>query len=246
MTTTPLSMKTIAQIAAELQGYDPQALKASDVNTFLDQLVEPVAQTEKVGLFEALGRVLAQGVVSPISVPPHDNSAMDGYAFAGGQLVAGQPLTLRVVGTALSPEFIFAGLFGMPDMRGYGIFWVDQDALAAAYDLRGSFNRVSVKLAPGALEPEGPHRVTERPDGRRDRVHVLGQVEQVGRVQAEGGGDGRAVATVGRAASSRRAASRRPCTRVSAARNPRAASSRGTQRGRAGPLRGSNRRKTLI
>ena len=95
-------MKTIAQIAAELQGYDPQALRAADVNTFLDRLVEPVADTEELGIFEALGRVVARDVVSPISVPPHDNSAMDGYALAGAQLVPGQPLTLRVVGTALA------------------------------------------------------------------------------------------------------------------------------------------------
>lgn len=95
-------MKTIAQIAAELQGYDPQALKASDVNAFLERLVEPVQDTEELPLFNALGRVLARDVVSPISVPPHDNSAMDGYAFAGAQLVAGQPLALRVVGTALA------------------------------------------------------------------------------------------------------------------------------------------------
>lgn len=95
-------MKTIAQIAAELQGYDPQALRAADVNTFLDRLVEPVRDTEELGIFEALGRVVARDVVSPLSVPPHDNSAMDGYALAGAQLVPGQPLTLRVVGTALA------------------------------------------------------------------------------------------------------------------------------------------------
>ena len=95
-------MKTIAQIAAELQGYDPQALSAADVNQFLDRLVEPVTATEVLPLFSALGRVLAQDVISPISVPPHDNSAMDGYAFAGSQLVPGQPLTLRSVGTALA------------------------------------------------------------------------------------------------------------------------------------------------
>ena len=94
--------KTIAQIAAELQGYDPQALKASDVNAFLHHLVEPVQATEELPLFSALGRVLARDVVSPISVPPHDNSAMDGYAFAGAQLAPGQPLSLRVVGTALA------------------------------------------------------------------------------------------------------------------------------------------------
>jgi molybdopterin molybdotransferase len=93
-------MKTIAQIAAELQGYDPQALSAERVNEFLSRLIAPVTDTETLPVFDALGRVLAQDVVSPISVPPHDNSAMDGYAFDSAQLRPGQPLTLRVVGTA--------------------------------------------------------------------------------------------------------------------------------------------------
>lgn len=93
-------MKTLDQIAAELQGYDPQALAADHVNRFLAALVTPVTQTEVVGVFQALGRVLAQDLISPLSVPPHDNSAMDGYAFDGRLLASGQTLRLRVVGTA--------------------------------------------------------------------------------------------------------------------------------------------------
>jgi molybdopterin molybdotransferase len=92
-------MTSIAVIAAELQGYDPQALNVSAVNTFLSRLVEPVATKETVGIFQALGRVLAQDVISPISVPAHDNSAMDGYAFDAAQLSNDAPLTLTVVGT---------------------------------------------------------------------------------------------------------------------------------------------------
>jgi molybdopterin molybdotransferase len=46
--------------------------------------------------------VLAKDVVSPISVPPHDNSAMDGFALAGSAVTPGQPQTLRVVGTAFA------------------------------------------------------------------------------------------------------------------------------------------------
>lgn len=67
-------------------------------------------------------------------------------------LVNGKRRTLVVSGIALSPEFIFAGLMGMPDLRGFGIFWVPHEALAAAYDMNGAFNRVSLKLAPGADE----------------------------------------------------------------------------------------------
>jgi molybdopterin molybdotransferase len=95
-------VKSIEQIAAELQGYDPQALSAEAVGEFLARLVEPVRDTEQVGPLEALGRVLAHDVTSPISVPPHDNSAMDGYAFAGAQLRNDTPLELDVVGTALA------------------------------------------------------------------------------------------------------------------------------------------------
>jgi molybdopterin molybdotransferase len=94
-------VKTLAQIAAELQGYDPQALPADDVLRFLAKLVTPVIDASDVPLFEALGRVLASDVVSPFDVPPHDNSAMDGYAFDGQQL-AGAPLTMQVMGTALA------------------------------------------------------------------------------------------------------------------------------------------------
>jgi len=92
---------TIAEIAARLQGYDPQALSADGVGAFLAELVRPVRETEEVDVFAALGRVLARDLVSPISVPPHDNSAMDGFAFDGAQLAAGA-LQLEVVGTALA------------------------------------------------------------------------------------------------------------------------------------------------
>ena len=95
-------MKSIDQIAAELQGYDPQALPAADVARFLSLLVEPVTERLELLLFDALGRVLADDVVSPFDVPPHDNSAMDGYAFDGAALASGTALQLRVVGTALA------------------------------------------------------------------------------------------------------------------------------------------------
>ncbi|WP_416402062.1 gephyrin-like molybdotransferase Glp [Alicycliphilus denitrificans] len=105
-------MKTIDQIAAELQGYDPQALRAADVNAFLQRLVAPVAETEEVGIFDALGRVLARDVVSPVSVPPHDNSAMDGYAFDGAQLAPGQALLLRPVGPTAFAGAAWTGRVG--------------------------------------------------------------------------------------------------------------------------------------
>jgi putative ABC transport system permease protein len=68
-------------------------------------------------------------------------------------LINGKVRRLRMVGAGLSPEFIFASAFGAPDIRGFGVFWVDHDALAAALDLEGAFTDVAVKLAPGASTP---------------------------------------------------------------------------------------------
>ena len=97
--TQPLSLNDIAD---RLQGYDPQALSARHVNDFLAQLVQPVGEQDTVALMQAHGRILAQDVVSPISVPAHDNSAMDGYALRGADLHTDRPTPLRVVGTALA------------------------------------------------------------------------------------------------------------------------------------------------
>lgn len=97
-------MKTTAQIAAALQGYDPDALPADQVQAFLAQLAEPIQGSQTLALPEALGRVLAHDLISPLSVPAHDNSAMDGYAFRGALLQESQPLALPVAGTALAGQ----------------------------------------------------------------------------------------------------------------------------------------------
>ncbi|MEY3761706.1 MAG: Molybdopterin molybdenumtransferase [Pseudomonadota bacterium] len=93
---------SLADIAAQLEAYDPQALPANEVLNFLDHLVTPVHDSESVDIFAALGRVTAQDVISTLNVPPHDNSAMDGFAFDGAQLRDAQSLSLKVVGTALA------------------------------------------------------------------------------------------------------------------------------------------------
>lgn len=101
-------MGRIADIAAGLAGHDPQDLGVDGVRGFIERLVEGavVAQHEQLGLRQALGRVLAEDIVSPVSVPPHDNSAMDGFAFDGALLRDDAPsdasVSLRIVGTALA------------------------------------------------------------------------------------------------------------------------------------------------
>ncbi|MET1116487.1 MAG: molybdopterin molybdenumtransferase MoeA, partial [Comamonas sp.] len=89
---------TLQEIADRLEGYDAEAMDMATARRFLEALAPAPAHSEMLALSAALDRVLAQDVVSPIDVPAHDNSAMDGFAFAGGALRPGQGLRLRIVG----------------------------------------------------------------------------------------------------------------------------------------------------
>jgi putative ABC transport system permease protein len=98
-------------------------------------------------------------------VTPHHSGALEALVSEGfavgrklklgdhlGALINGKKETLTIVGIANSPEYVFAGLGGSPDLRGFGIFWIDHEALAAAYNQRAAFNRVAVRLAPQASQ----------------------------------------------------------------------------------------------
>jgi putative ABC transport system permease protein len=66
----------------------------------------------------------------------------------------GQRRELTLTGTVLSPEFIYTIGPGalMPDNETFGILWMPERSLAAAYDMRGAFNNVTLKLDPQANE----------------------------------------------------------------------------------------------
>jgi putative ABC transport system permease protein len=71
-------------------------------------------------------------------------------------ILNGNKRTLEVVGTALSPEFVYAIGPGalMPDSKRFGIMWMGREALGAAYDLDGAFDDVTLALQRGtAAEP---------------------------------------------------------------------------------------------
>jgi putative ABC transport system permease protein len=71
-------------------------------------------------------------------------------------LMNGAKRRVRIVGIALSPEYVYAiaPAMLMPDDLRYGIIWMGREALAAAYDLDGAFNDVSLALLRGANAEE--------------------------------------------------------------------------------------------
>jgi molybdopterin molybdotransferase len=93
-------MNSLEQAISCVSGYDPDALPVAKANEVIRAFIKPVAGVEKIPVRAALGRILARDVVSPIDVPAHDNSAMDGYAVRSDDLGAGEPVTLTEIGTA--------------------------------------------------------------------------------------------------------------------------------------------------
>jgi len=66
-------------------------------------------------------------------------------------LLNGKLERLRLVGTALSPEYIYATRGGgMPDDEWFAVLWIDAEALAAAFNMEGAFNSVVLRLQRGA------------------------------------------------------------------------------------------------
>ncbi len=61
---------------------------------------------------------------------------------------------VHVVGTAVSPEYVFASRGGAPDDQTFGVWWVDGQRLARTFDMEGAFNHVALRLVPGASEAQ--------------------------------------------------------------------------------------------
>ncbi len=95
-----MDKRTLSDIVSCLSDYDPNALPVAQAQEIIQNFIQPVRTVEKVAIRTALDRVLAADIISPINVPAHDNSAMDGFALCGAELQPGTPLTLKIVGTA--------------------------------------------------------------------------------------------------------------------------------------------------
>lgn len=101
---------TIAQ-ASCADDYDPNSMPVAKARAFIHRFLEPVSTTLRVPIRDCLGRVLAEDVVSPVDVPAHRNSAMDGWAMRGVDLKPDAATTLEEVGASFAGR-PFAGRVG--------------------------------------------------------------------------------------------------------------------------------------
>ena len=95
-------MSGILQTVSCLDGYDPDALRVDKARAAIRACLKPVAETERVKIRDALGRVLAQDIVPTINVPGNDNSAMDGWAVRAADLAKKRKVVLKEIGTAFA------------------------------------------------------------------------------------------------------------------------------------------------
>jgi putative ABC transport system permease protein len=113
---------------------------------------------------------------------PDEVIASEGFVIAnklnpGDQIPAvinGRLRRLTIVGVALSPEYVYTIRPGemVPDDKRYGVFWMDRQALAAAFDMEGGFNDVALALSPGV----DPDAVIDRVDRVLEPYGGLGAI----------------------------------------------------------------------
>lgn len=95
----------MAQLSDDCFAFGGPLMTVADAERIISERLSPVTDIESVALREARGRVLADDLLSPVSLPPFDNSAVDGYAVRHCDLAVSGPTRLRVV------ERVFAGGF---------------------------------------------------------------------------------------------------------------------------------------
>lgn len=146
----------------------------ADVTLDLPDLSEPatgrlisVPATGRPGLcdvFLRAGRLIDPG-------HPDEVLVSEGFATIHGlepgsrvtAVINGRRRALRIVGVALSPEYIYPIRAGelMPDETRFGVFWMERRALASAFSLDGAFNNTVLRLMRGASEREVVSRVDQ-------------------------------------------------------------------------------------
>jgi len=87
----------MAQLSDDCFAFNGPLLPVADAERLIVERVAPVEGTETTALRDAVGRVLAEGIIAPVDVPPFDNSAVDGYAVRAADLQAAGETRLAIV-----------------------------------------------------------------------------------------------------------------------------------------------------
>ncbi len=146
----------MTQLSDDCFAFGGDLMRVDEALALLAERVAPVAGRDRVALRQAAGRILAEDVVANREVPPHDNSAVDGYAVCfddldpagetrlplGGRAAAGHPLgragrrgeAIRIFTGAPMPEGMDT-VFMQEDCR------IEEDQVVLPPGLKNGANR---------------------------------------------------------------------------------------------------------
>jgi molybdopterin molybdotransferase len=135
----------MAQLTDDCFAFNGPLLPVAEAEQLITARVSPVSGRQSVPLREALGRVLAADIVAPVNLPPFDNSAVDGYAVRGDDIVAAREQRLAII------DRVAAGH-------------------AATHAVKSG---EAVRIFTGAPMPPGADTVFMQEDCRIDGAHVI-------------------------------------------------------------------------
>jgi molybdopterin molybdotransferase len=168
----------MAQLTDDCFAFSGPLLPLADAERLIHERVAPVAGTETVALTAARGRVVARDVVAPISLPPFDNSAVDGYAVRHAdlgpaqetRLAVGERITAgRAATRALAPSEAIRIFTGAPMPAGADTVFMQEDCrldgaaviVPAGLDLGANRRLAGEDLRAGAVMLPAGRRLTE-------------------------------------------------------------------------------------
>ena len=135
----------MAQLSDDCFAHGGRLMTTAEALDLIAERVAPVTATEEVPLAQALGRILAEDIRADADVPPHDNSAVDGYAVYFDDLNSETPTRLGLSGRA-----------------------------AAGHPFEGPVGRrTAVRIFTGAPMPAGPDTVMMQEDCRLEGDSVI-------------------------------------------------------------------------
>ena len=135
----------MAQLSADCFAHGGRLMSLEEALALIEERSQTVAAIEAAPLRDSLSRILAEDVIAPFAVPPHANSAVDGYALRFEDLPREGEAELRVVGRAAA---------GHPERRALG-------------------PGEAIRIFTGAVMPEGADTVVMQEDCRLAGERVL-------------------------------------------------------------------------
>jgi len=150
--------------------YDPNSMPVDRARALIRQFLTPVTGTERMHIRQALDRVIAEDLTSPIAVPGHDNSAMDGWAVRFADLAAGGDTELRRVGESFAGKPSSSAIGPGETVRIFTGGVMPANADTVVMQERASELDGRVRIAAGAVRKAGQNRRFAGEDIRRGQV----------------------------------------------------------------------------